>query len=137
MSVAPHDAIRISSADLRTLAELLTMRFPLRGPEATRAARVRRLLSAAAELSRTVGLYAQHAQAQSHRQAGASDLVADTQALDDALRAFSTEVDQVARDYHDAVNHPRARMEDSAEFVAPLGGDFMPWHPPADGMASV
>ncbi len=137
MSLAPHDAIRISSADLRTLAELVTMRFPLRGPEATRAARVRRLLSAAAELSRSVGLYAQHAKAQSHRQAGASDLVADTQALDDALRAFSAEVDQVARDFHDAVNRPRVRMEASADLVAPRAGDFMPWHPPADGGARV
>ncbi len=137
MPLAPNDAIRISAADLHTIAELVTMRFPLRGPEARRVARVRGLITAACELHRVLGSYTQQALGHVRRAGGTSDLAADTQALDDALRAFGAEVDAVAREYHDAVNRPRVHPDEQVEIASHGLGDFMPWHLPTDGLASV
>ena len=43
-----RNALAVKSDDLKTVAELVTMRFPLRGPEARRVARLRSLLAAVA-----------------------------------------------------------------------------------------
>ena len=134
MPTSAPDTIRISPAHLSTIAELVTMRFPLRAPEAKRVTRVRGVIAAAGELNRALATYAQHALVHCHGSAGTSDLLADTERLDKALRAFGAEVEAVAREYHEAVNRTRGVSSDAAERPASAGGDFMPWRPPAEGI---
>jgi hypothetical protein len=127
MTHHPENALLITSADLNTVAELITMRFPLRGPEAKRVARLRTLLTATSELNRTLATYSQHALVHCHGTAGTSDLSADTVALDHALRAFCAEIAEVARDYDDAVNRPHASPLDDGDAELPVMRDFAPW----------
>lgn len=126
-----QNALVVTSDDLNTVAELITMRFPLRGPETKRVSRLRSLLAATAELHRTLSTYSQHALVHCHGTAGTSDLSADTAALDQALRTFCAEIESVARDYGDAVNapHPSGFEDVGAELAAIR--DLMPWQAPA------
>lgn len=130
MTHVQRNALVVTSEDLSTIAELITMRFPLRGPETKRVARLRTLLAATAELNRTLSTYSQHALVHCHGTAGTSDLSADTVALDNALRTFCAEIESVARDYGDAVNapHPSGFEDVGAEMAAMR--DFMPWQAP-------
>jgi hypothetical protein len=124
-------ALTIDTEHLRTVAELITMRYPLRGPETRRVARLRSLLGAASEVNRSLSIFLEHALVHCHGTAGTSDLTADTVALDQALRAFSVEVESVARDYDDSVNRPHeSGLEDPADELAAMRR-FMPWHAPS------
>jgi hypothetical protein len=124
-------ALVVDTEDLKTVAELITMRFPLRGPETRRVARLRSLLAATAEVNRSLSTFLEHALVHCHGSAGTSDLSADTIALDQALRTFSTEVESVARDYDESVNHLRTSgLEDPSAELAAIR-DFMPWQTPA------
>jgi dTDP-4-dehydrorhamnose reductase len=136
MTYPSENALCIRSTDLNTVAELITMRFPLRGPEAKRVARLRTLLAATAELNRTLATYSQHALVHCHGTAGTSDLSADTAALDQALRTFCAEIEEVARDYDDAVNHPRSSALDGPAMDLTALRDFMPWQAPASELSA-
>jgi hypothetical protein len=124
----------VNTEDLKTVAELVTMRFPLRGPETRRVARLRGLLAATAEVNRSLSTFLEHALVHCHGTAGTSDLSADTVALDHALRTFSAEIADVAREYDGAVNQPHASgLEDPAAELAAIR-DFMPWQVPSREM---
>ncbi len=130
MTQPSENALLITSEDLDTVAELITMRFPLRTPEAKRVARLRTLLAATAELNRILATYSQHALVHCQGTAGTSDLSADTAALDQALRTFSGEIAAVARDYGDAVNRPRRSPIEGPHAEVIALRDFMPWQAP-------
>lgn len=136
MTQAPEPALLISSTHLKTVAELITMRFPLRVAESKRVSRLRALLNSAAELNRTLAVYSQHALVHCHGTAGTSDLTADTSALDRALRNFGAEIEAVALEYDDAVNTERVSPYDEPPEPPRRRRDFMPWQSPVEGMAS-
>ncbi len=92
-------AASVRSADLGTVARLITMRFPSSSAEATRVARMRRLVSVAAELAHKLTTYSRHALVHCQGTPGNSDLCADTTALDRSLREFSSEIRRVAEAY--------------------------------------
>ena len=122
-----RNALAVKTDDLKTVAELVTMRFPLRAPETRRVARLRSLLAATAEVNRSLSTFLEHALVHCHGTAGTSDLSADTAALDHALRTFSAEIGSIARDYDDAVNRPCiSGLEDPAAELA-ARRDLMPW----------
>lgn len=128
--------ITIASDDLETIAELITMRFPLRGPESRRLARMRGLMTLTADLNRTLSVYAQHALVHCQGTAGTSDLSADTAALNRALRAFAAEIQIIAGEY-DCINRPAVPFattdcHDQANGLR----DFMPWQAPPHGTGS-
>lgn len=127
MAHTTHDALLINSADLNTVAGLISMRFSPRDQERERVARLRTLLAATSELNRSLAAYAQHALVHCHGTAGTSDLAADTAALDLALQIFCFEFGAVARDYDALVNGSEATMNASqyAEQFEPR--DLMPW----------
>lgn len=126
-----RNALVVKTQDLQTVAELITMRFPLRAPETRRVARLRGLLAATTEVNRTLSTFLEHALVHCHGTAGTSDLTADTMALDQALRTFSAEVASVAYDYDDAVNAPcRSDFDESAAELTAIR-DFMPWQAPS------
>jgi hypothetical protein len=126
-----RNALAVRAEDLKTVAELITMRFPLRAPETRRVARLRSLLAATAEVNRSLSTFLEHALVHCHGTAGTSDLSADTVALDQALRNFSSEVASIAHDYDDAVNRQRmSGFEDPAAELAAIR-DFMPWQAPS------
>jgi hypothetical protein len=126
-----RNALIVKSEDLKTVAELVTMRFPLRAPETRRVVRLRSLLAATAEVNRSLSTFLEHALVHCHGTAGTSDLTADTVALDQALRSFSAEIASVAHDYDDAVNQPHVSgFEEPAAELAAIR-DFMPWRAPS------
>ena len=134
MSNDYRNALAVKTKDLQTVAELITMRFPLRAPETRRVARLRGLLAATTEVNRTLSTFLEHALVHCQGTAGTSDLSADTMALDQALRNFSAEVASVACDYDDAVNVPcRSAFEEPAAELAAIR-DFMPWQAPSREM---
>lgn len=92
-------AVSITSENLATVAKLITMRFPTSSAEATRVARMRRLVSVTAELTHKLTTYSRHALVHCQGTPGNSDLCADTTALDRALREFSLEIQRVAEEY--------------------------------------
>lgn len=92
-------AVVVTSADLDTVAKLITMRFPSSSAEATRVARMRRLVSVTAELTHKLTTYSRHALVHCQGTPGNSDLCADTTALDRSLREFSSEIRRVAEAY--------------------------------------
>jgi hypothetical protein len=131
MSNDYRKALIVNTEDLRTVAELVTMRFPLRAPETRRVVRLRSLLAATAEVNRSLSTFLEHALVHCHGTAGASDLSADTVALDQALRSFSEEIADVAREYDGAVNQSRtSELEDPAAELAAIR-NFMPWQVPS------
>jgi hypothetical protein len=131
MSNDYRKALIVTTEDLRTVAELVTMRFPLRAPETRRVARLRSLLAATAEVNRSLSTFLEHALVHCHGTAGTSDLSADTVALDQALRSFSAEIADVAREYDGAVNQSRTSgLEDPAAELAAIR-NFMPWQVPS------
>lgn len=109
----------LTAAELNTVAELITMRFPLRGPESNRAARMRALLVITADLNRALSTYSQHALVHCQGTAGTSDLSADTAALTEALHAFCREIRQIAKEY-DHVNRPAEPFAPPIDARAPL-----------------
>jgi hypothetical protein len=126
-----RNALVVTTEDLKTVAELVTMRFPLRVPESRRVARLRTLLAATSEFSRSLSTFLEHALVHCHGTAGTSDLSADTAALDQALRNFSTEIASVAHDYDAAVNSTRVcGLEDPSAELAAIR-DFRPWQVPS------
>lgn len=125
--------ITIAPADLETIAELITMRFPLRLQEARRLARMRGLMTVTADLNRTLSIYAQHALVHCQGTAGTSDLSADTVALNRTLRAFCAEICTIAAEY-DSINRPSIPFTVSEEDFGPgERRDFMPWQTPSPG----
>jgi hypothetical protein len=131
MSNDLRKSLVVNSEDLKTVAELVTMRFPLRAPETRRVARLRSLLTATAEVNRSLSTFLEHALVHCHGTAGTSDLSADAAALDHALRTFSAEIASVAHDYDDAVNRTRvSELEDPVVELAVIR-DFMPWQAPS------
>ena len=131
MSIDFRNALVVKTEDLKTVAELVTMRFPLRAPETRRVVRLRSLLAATSEVNRSLATFLEHALVHCHGSAGTSDLSADTAALDQALRNFSAEIASVAHDYDGAVNRPRmSGFEEPAAELAAIR-DFMPWQVPS------
>lgn len=123
--------ITIAPADLETVAELITMRFPLRLREARRLARMRGLMTVTADLNRTLSIYAQHALVHCQGTAGTSDLSADTVALNRTLRAFCAEIRAIAAEY-DSINRPSIPFTTSEENIERgERRDFMPWQTPS------
>lgn len=128
--------ITIAPADLETVADLITMRFPLRLREARRLARMRSLMTVTADLNRTLSIYAKHALVHCQGSAGTSDLSADTVALNRTLRAFCAEIRTIAAEY-DSINRPSIPFTASEENIEPgERRDFMPWHAPSPGSYS-
>jgi hypothetical protein len=126
-----RNSLVVRTEDLKTVAELVTMRFPLRAPETRRVVRLRSLLAATAEVNRSLSTFLEHALVHCHGTAGTSDLSADTAALDQALRSFSAEIASVAHDYDNAVNMQRTcGFEDPAVELAAIR-EFMPWQAPS------
>jgi hypothetical protein len=100
--------LAIDAADLRTIADVITMRFEQRAEEAQRAARMRTLVRVTAELSRTLSTYSRHALVNCQGTAGTSDFSADTERLSEALDAFCAEVRAVSSEFGPSIIVPSA-----------------------------
>ncbi|MEO7457333.1 MAG: hypothetical protein ABIY52_13805 [Gemmatimonadaceae bacterium] len=95
-------AMSVTARDLTTISHLLKMRFASTTAEARRTARMRSLVSIAAELTIALRTYSRHALVHCQGTAGTSDLEADTESVIHALRAFSTEIARAANEYEHA-----------------------------------
>lgn len=92
-------AVSVSPSDLTTVTQLIRMRLPTTAAEAQRLAHMRRLVRLASELTCTVRTYSRHALVHCQGTAGISDLEADTDALVQALHAFSDEISTIAGEF--------------------------------------
>jgi hypothetical protein len=93
--------------DLLIVGEIVELRLPPGAGEADRAARVRRLLDASAELSYAVSTYTHRVLTNAGRRPGSGGLRDETISLQDALDAFAREVRAIADVYRSMVKTPR------------------------------
>ena len=92
--------------DLLVVAQIVELRLPPGAGEADRAARVRRLLDASADLSYAVSTYTHRVLTHAGRRPGQGGLRDETIALQDALDAFTREVRSIADAYRATLGFP-------------------------------
>ena len=93
--------------DLQLAGELVVLRLAPGYGEADRAARVRRLLDASADLNYAISTYTHRVLVYSGRRPANGGLRDDTIALKDALEGFAREVRSVADAYRAMLQKPR------------------------------
>jgi hypothetical protein len=106
--------------DLHVVGEVVSLRLPPGSGEADRAARVRRLLDASADLNYAVSTFTHRVLVYSGRRPATGGLRDDTIALQDALDAFATEVRAIAGEYRTMVR--LAPAHDSAVLAIKRNG---------------
>jgi hypothetical protein len=92
--------------DLLVVGEIVELRLPPGAGEADRAARVRRLLDASADLGYAVSTYTHRILSYTGRRPGQGSVRDETVSLQDALDAFSREVRTMADAYRSLVGTP-------------------------------
>jgi hypothetical protein len=93
--------------DLQLAGELVELRLAPGSGEADRAARIRRLVDASADLNYAVSTYTHRVLVYTGRRPPTGGLRDDTIALQDALEAFAREVRAIADAYRATVQKPR------------------------------
>jgi len=101
-----NNTFALTFADLELAGALVELRLAPGSGEADRAARVRRLLDASAELNYAISTYTHRVLAHSGRRPAHAGLRDDTIALQDALDAFAREVRAVADAYRGMLQRP-------------------------------
>ena len=106
----------VSHDDLQIVAEIVTMRLPLRAPEQERVMRVRALLAAETELGRAFSAHTQHALINCQGSHGAANLGDDTAALFQAFMIYAALLHELAADYRGLVRDIEPRRPSSLHF---------------------
>ena len=108
MTEAPtRSTFALTSEELELAGELVVLRLTPGAAEADRAARVRRLLDASADLNYAVSTYTHRVLVHSGRQPANGGLRDDTIALQDALDGFAREIRSLAGAYRAMLQKPR------------------------------
>ncbi|HEX5075103.1 MAG TPA: hypothetical protein VFW03_17935 [Gemmatimonadaceae bacterium] len=97
----------LTSEDLELAGQLVALRLAPGAGEADRAARVRRLLDASADLNYAVSTYTHRVLLHTGRRPGNGGLRDDTIALQDALDGFAREVRSLADAFRAMLRPPR------------------------------
>jgi hypothetical protein len=97
----------LTSEDLELAGQLIALRLAPGAAEADRAARVRRLLDASADLNYAVSTYTHRVLVYAGRHPGNGGLRDDTVALQDALDGFAREVRSLAEAFRAMLRTPR------------------------------
>jgi hypothetical protein len=103
MSASFPIGVTISHDDLALLAEVAMLRFPSRAAEGHRLERMRGVLEAAADLSKTLEAHTHCALVNFRGSHGTGDLVAETRTLSAALHRFGQAVGETAAEYRHAL----------------------------------
>ena len=111
MSSIVPTGVHVAHDDLALLAEVAMMRFPLRAAESYRMERMRSVLEAAMELTRTLESHTHCALVNYRGSHGVGDLAAETEALSVALQRFGRVVGETAAEYRRASLHREALVE--------------------------
>lgn len=98
--------VRIDHDDLAVVAALASMRFHQRAPEVQRAARLRDIMAAAAELSKALARYVQNAGIVAETPRLERDLAPDAMRAYEALDQFASLVRVVAAEFRTVVRGP-------------------------------
>ena len=101
------DTFGLTFEDLQLAGEIVELRLAPGYGEADRAARVRRLLDASADLSYAISTYTHSVLASSRRRPANGGLRDETIALQDALDGFAREVRAIAGAYRAMLQKPR------------------------------
>ena len=117
MSALPPIGVHIAHDDLTLLAEVAMMRFPLRAAESYRLERMRTVLEAAVDLSRTLESHTHCALVNYRGTHGVGDLVAETEALSAALQRFGRVVSETAAEYRRGVQRREALADPFSRVV--------------------
>lgn len=107
MTEASTSTFALTTEDLQLAGELVALRLAPGAGEADRAARVRRLLDASADLSYAVSTYTHRVLVHTGRHPGNGGLRDDTIALEDALDGFAREVRSLADAFRAMLRPPR------------------------------
>ena len=103
MSSLVPTGVHIAHDDLALLAEVAMMRFPLRAAESYRLERMRTVLEAAVDLTRTLEAHTHCALVNYRGSHGVGDLGTETEALSLALQRFGRVVSETAAEYRRSV----------------------------------
>ena len=101
------DAFTLAFEDLQLAGELVELRLAPGSGEADRAARVRSLLDASAELNYAISTYTHRVLVYAGRRPANGGIRDDTIALQDALDGFAREVRSLADAYRAMLQKPR------------------------------
>ena len=99
MHVSTEASVTISREDLQALAELATMRLPLRAPESRRVERMRTLLVASSELCRTLSAHTHCALVNCQGSHGTGSLEQEGEALFAAVQQYAALLHELVADY--------------------------------------
>ena len=99
MHVSTEASVTISREDLQALAELATMRLPLRAPESRRVERMRTLLVASSELCRTLSAHTHCALVNCQGSHGTGSLEQEGEALFAAIQQYAGLLHELVADY--------------------------------------
>jgi hypothetical protein len=110
MQVSTEASVVIARDDLQALAELATMRLPLRAPESRRLERMRTLLVASSELCRALSAHTHCALVNCQGSHGTGSLHEEGEALFQAMTRYSALLHEMVSDYQHL----------TAETVAPV-----------------
>lgn len=99
MPPTPPPQVTLSRDDLATIAEVATLRFPLRVAESRRLERMRTLVASANELCRTLGAYTHCALVNCQGSHGVGSVHEQGEAFHAALERYAALVREVAADY--------------------------------------
>ena len=99
MHVSTEASVTISREDLQALAELATMRLPLRAPESRRVERIRTLLVASSELCRTLSAHTHCALVNCQGSHGTGSLEHEGDALFAAIQQYAELLHELVADY--------------------------------------
>jgi hypothetical protein len=125
MDATSQPTAAIAHDDLRVLAELAMMRFPLRAAESHRLESMRAVLEAASELSRTLAAHTHCALVNFRGSHGAGDLVSETEAFSAALERYAQLVKETAGEFRRHMRPPvvsEARLPVAAGYPELLVG---------------
>jgi hypothetical protein len=106
---APHVTLRLS--DLQALAQISTLRLPLREAESRRAARVRAVLAAGSDLSRQLAAHTHCLLVNCQGSHGTGDLERETAELHAAAARYVALVGELVRDYGRLLDPPAPRLD--------------------------
>ena len=99
MHVSTQANVTISRDDLHALAELATMRLPLRAPESRRIERMRTLLVASSELCRALSAHTHCALVNCQGSHGTGSLEEEGEALFTAMERYAALMRDIVADY--------------------------------------
>jgi hypothetical protein len=99
MHASTEASVTISREDLQALAELATMRLPLRAPESRRVERIRTLLVASSELCRTLSAHTHCALVNCQGSHGTGSLEHEGEALFSAIQQYAELLHELVADY--------------------------------------